>query len=251
MTQHSSTDVALPSGIAQRNPSRAKRIAQMAGAAALSLGMVGTFSIPAYAAGPSVEGAPDADITQQQSLTTVNSDAEVLPDPAVEGAVGADVLAREKAAAAAKKAEEDAAKKAAETTDASGSGTAAPVNASYAGKDVPAGVGASGLVNAAVAQVGVGQDCTDLVQNSLAAIGLTQRRDQGGYDHGVSDFMRYGTQVTDGNYAPGDILIWPGAPHTAIYIGNGQAVHGGWGGGQTVINTYASPDASPVVIRLG
>ena len=117
--------------------------------------------------------------------------------------------------------------------------------------DVPAGVGAEGLVAAALAQVGVSQDCTDLVQNALAGIGLTERRDLGGYDHGVSDFYRYGTPVTDDNYAPGDILIWAGAPHVAIYIGNGQAVHGGWGGNQTVVNTYASPSATPDVVRLG
>lgn len=253
MTQHSSADVVLPSELGQRTPSRAKRIAQMAGAAALSLGMVGTFSIPAYAATPTVEGAPDADVSLQQSLTAADVDI-TLVDSTVGSVEGAEFIAADKAAEEQKK-QEAAAKKAAEAQAASaasgGTGAATPVNNGSTGTDVPAGEGATGLVAAALAQVGVNQDCTDLVQNSLAAIGLTTRRDQGGYDHGVSDFTRYGTQVTDGNYAPGDILIWPGAPHTAIYIGNGQAVHGGWGGNQTVVNTYASPSATPIVIRLG
>ncbi|WP_336659012.1 NlpC/P60 family protein [Leucobacter sp. USHLN153] len=251
MTQHSSADVVLPNDLGQRTPTRAKRFVQMAGAAALSLGMVGTFSIPAYAASPNAEGAPDANPALQQSLTAAEAEATVL-DSSVDSVEGAEFIAADQAAVEEKKREAEAKKaaEAAEKAAAEAATTATPVSSSRSGSDVPAGEGASGLVNAAIAQVGVNQDCTDLVQNSLAAIGLTTRRDQGGYDHGVQDFARYGTPVTDGNYAPGDILMWPGAPHVAIYIGNGQAVHGGWGGNQTVVSTYASPNASPTVVRL-
>ncbi|MCW2288763.1 NlpC/P60 family protein [Leucobacter luti] len=248
MNQNPGTAVAVSNHAAKPGKSPAKRIGQMVGAAALSLGLVGTFGLPAYAVAPTVEGEPDA-IAAAQKLETVEVDASVLPLVAPDGAVAADVLEaerKEKEEAAAAK----AAKEAAELQAAAGIAGTAPI-APKGGADVPAGVGAQGLVAAALAQVGVSQDCTDLVQNSLAAIGLTTRRDQGGYDHGVSDFYKYGTPVTDGNYAPGDILIWPGAPHTAIYIGNGQAVHGGWGGNQTVVNTYASPSGTPDVVRLG
>nr|WP_237464932.1 NlpC/P60 family protein [Leucobacter luti] len=215
----------------------------MAGAVVLSFGLVGAFGLPAYAVAPAVEGQPDADIAQQ--LVTGTADIQVSPVLSLDGEVGADIVEQERKE---KEAEEKAAAEAAllATTSA-----AAAAPAGKSGTDVPAGVGAEGLVAAALAQVGVSQDCTDLVQNALAAIGLTERRDQGGYDHGVSDFYRYGTPVTDGNYAPGDILIWAGAPHVAVYIGNGQAVHGGWGGNQTVVSTYASPSATPDVIRLG
>lgn len=211
----------------------------MAGAAALSFGLVGTFSIPAYAVTPQIEGAPDLSFAAQQSLETVDVESVPLSLAMPEGEVDSAILEEERLAAEAEKAAEAAA-----------AAAAAAAQTSAKVKDIPAGVGAQGLVNAALAQLGTNQDCTDLVQNALAAIGATSRRDQGGYDHGVSDFYQYGTPVTDGNYAPGDILIWPGAPHVAVYIGNGQAVHGGWGGNQTVVNTYASPSATPDVVRL-
>ncbi|WP_017793208.1 NlpC/P60 family protein [Leucobacter salsicius] len=236
MSFNQSTDLVAATPVAKNATSKAKRVAQMAGAAALSFGLMGTFSIPAYATAPQVEGAPDLSFAAQQSLETVDASSAPLELTAPEGAVDSEILEKERLEAEAK-AEAEAAAAAAEKTSAKVS-------------DIPAGVGAKGLVNAALAQVGTNQDCTDLVQNALAAIGAAQRRDQGGYDHGVSDFYQYGTAVTDGNYAPGDILIWPGAPHVAVYIGNGQAVHGGWGGNQTVVNTYASPSATPDVVRL-
>ncbi|SJN08282.1 NLP/P60 [Leucobacter sp. 7(1)] len=251
MNQNPSTAVAVSNDAAKPARSQAKRIGQMAGAAALSLGLVGAFGLPAYAVAPTVEGAPDADITQQQLVTPL-AEMQISPVISLDGEVGADILEQERKEK--EKEEKAAAAAAAQLAAGQNAASAATATAGPAGKssaDVPAGVGAEGLVAAALAQVGVSQDCTDLVQNALAGIGLTERRDLGGYDHGVSDFYRYGTPVTDGNYAPGDILIWAGAPHVAIYIGNGQAVHGGWGGNQTVVNTYASPSATPDVVRLG
>ncbi len=254
MNQNPSTAVAVSNHAAKPAKSQAKRFGQMAGAAVLSLGLVGTFGLPAYAVAAPVEGAPDADITQQQ-LVTPMTDVQISPVVALDGEVGAAIVEQElKDKEAEEKAAADAAAQLAPGQNADAAAKTAATTAGPAGKssaDVPAGVGAEGLVAAALAQVGVSQDCTDLVQNALAGIGLTERRDMGGYDHGVSDFYRYGTPVTDGNYAPGDILIWAGAPHVAVYIGNGQAVHGGWGGNQTVVNTYASPSATPDVIRLG
>ena len=50
---------------------------------------------------------------------------------------------------------------------------------------------------------------------------------------GAAAYLSLGT-VTD-NPVPGDIIVYSG--HVAIYIGNGQAVHGGWLGNQTVIST--------------
>lgn len=240
MSFNQSTDLVVAEPIAKNATSKAKRVAQMAGAAALSFGLMGTFSIPAYATTPQVEGAPDLSFAAQQSLETVDADVAPLELIAPDGAVDSAVLEEERLKAEAEaKAEEEAA------------AAAATPKTSPKVTDIPAGVGAQGLVNAALAQLGTSQDCTDLVQNALAAIGATQRRDQGGYDHGVSDFYQYGTPVTDGNYAPGDILIWPGAPHVAIYIGNGQAVHGGWQGNQTVVAEYYYPSATPDVVRLG
>lgn len=82
------------------------------------------------------------------------------------------------------------------------------------------------IAEASKAQVGVNQDCTMLVTNSLKAVGINF--------HGwPSEYLSLGDQ-TD-NPVPGDICVYQG--HVSIYIGNGQAVHGGWTGNQTVITS--------------
>lgn len=220
MTQHTSTAVALQ-GEAKPVSQKTKRFAQMAGAAALSFGMMGTFALPAYAVAPEVEGKPDG-FASQQSLQTVTVDDTVLPLAAPAGEVDAAVVAQQEAAKAA---EEAAAAQAAQAK----AGTQAA--SGYSGRDVPAGAGASGIVNAALAQLGQNQDCTALVERSLRAIGVPA----GDLGTQVGEYTGLGgTLVTSGDYAPGDILIWSGR-HVAVYIGNGQAVHGGYGGNQTVV----------------
>ncbi|MBT1035739.1 hypothetical protein KJY78_05195 [Canibacter sp. lx-45] len=122
---------------------------------------------------------------------------------------------------------------------------AAAVNAA------PAGSASVALLAAARAQLGVRQDCTDMVQNALAAIGYTTRRDQGGYDHGIMAFLRYGVVVPHADAQPGDIMIAPGF-HVAIYAGNNTAVHGGYSGGNTVENSWrdSNPDTYAYIVRL-
>lgn len=84
------------------------------------------------------------------------------------------------------------------------------------------------IANAALAQLGRYQDCTMLVTNSLRAVGINF--------HGWPlEYLSLGP--TTSNPVPGDIIVYHG--HVAIYIGNGQAVHGGWLGNQTVISTVA------------
>lgn len=122
-------------------------------------------------------------------------------------------------------------------------------------KNVPVGAGAAGLVQAALAQQGVNQDCTDLVQNSLAAIGLTQRRDQGGFDlgTGIWQYDGFGTRVDINNLAPGDILVYGNAgtgTHVAIYIGDGKAVHGGFNGSTVVASKDSAYQALTGAIRV-
>lgn len=88
------------------------------------------------------------------------------------------------------------------------------------------------ILAAAKAQIGIsGMDCTDMVQNALAAVGLTTSRENGGYDYGPMGFAAFGTEVPMSEVQPGDIIIAvSGGPHVAIYAGNGKAVHGGWNG---------------------
>lgn len=80
------------------------------------------------------------------------------------------------------------------------------------------------IAQAALAQLGRYQDCTMLVTNSLAAVGIN-------FHSGPTGYLSLGP--TTSNPVPGDIIVYSG--HVAIYIGNGQAVHGGWLGNNTVI----------------
>lgn len=82
------------------------------------------------------------------------------------------------------------------------------------------------IADAALSQVGVNQDCTMLVTNSLKAVGISF--------HGWPIQYAALGEWTD-TPVPGDIIIYQG--HVAIYIGNGQAVHGGWLGVTTVVSS--------------
>ena len=88
------------------------------------------------------------------------------------------------------------------------------------------------IADAALAQVGVNQDCTMLVTNSLAAVGINF--------HGTPTAYLSLGELTN-NPVPGDICVYQG--HVALYIGNGQAVHGGWLGCQTVVSTVECTNA--------
>lgn len=105
---------------------------------------------------------------------------------------------------------------------------------------------AGSVLNAAMAQLGIGQDCTSLVSNALASQGI--------YFHGYpSQYLSLGSVISADQAQPGDILYYAnggtGSAHIAIYAGNGQAVHGGWKGNQTVIDS-AYVGSGPVFIRV-
>lgn len=105
-------------------------------------------------------------------------------------------------------------------------------------------VNGNGIVQAALAQVGNIQDCTMLVTNALAANGI--------YYHGwPSGYLSLGTVTS--NPQPGDLIYYAdggmGMAHIAVYIGNGQAVHGGYNGNQTVVSTV-NVGSGPVYIHL-
>ena len=100
------------------------------------------------------------------------------------------------------------------------------------------------MVSSAYAQLGAVQDCTILVEQALRAAG-----------HSVGDLSpaqlaAYGTPVS--NPQPGDMIYYAnggaGVPHIAIYIGDGQAIHSGMNGNQTVIAT-ANLGSGPVYYR--
>ena len=101
-----------------------------------------------------------------------------------------------------------------------------------------------GIAEAALAQLGASQDCTMLVTNALAANGI--------YYHGwPAGYLSLGTVTNDPQ--PGDLIYYAdgglGMAHIAVYIGNGQAVHGGWHGSGTVIYS-AYVGSGPVFIHV-
>jgi cell wall-associated NlpC family hydrolase len=106
------------------------------------------------------------------------------------------------------------------------------------------------IVSAALAQIGVMQDCTMLVTNSLAAVGIHFH----GWPH---EYYALGTAVSAADAVPGDLIYYvngsgasvSGLAHIAVYIGNGQAVHGGWNGNETRVFSV-NVGSGPLFIRL-
>lgn len=243
MTQILSTEVVVSASSSKPSSVKVKRFAQMAGAAALSLGMVGTFALPAYATAPDGADVPDGFKTSQ-SITTADYSADETVVAPVVGSEESAVAAEEKAAEK-KLADEAAALAALQTQQATSA--AAPAAAPAGGPDIPAGVGGQGIANAALAQLGVNQDCTALVENSLRAVGIPA----GDLGTQVGEYTALGGYVvTDGAYAPGDILVFPGQ-HVGVYIGNGQAVHGGWGGTTRIGPIAPGGESGLTVVRFG
>lgn len=102
------------------------------------------------------------------------------------------------------------------------------------------------ILSAAMAQLGVYQDCTMLVTNSLAAVGI--------YFHDWPvGYFSLGYTVPASEAIPGDLIYYAnggaGVAHIAVYAGNGMAVHGGFNGNETRLWT-AYVGSGPVFIRV-
>ncbi|MDI2034837.1 NlpC/P60 family protein [Paenarthrobacter nitroguajacolicus] len=108
------------------------------------------------------------------------------------------------------------------------------------------GLGAA-IAAAAYAQLGVTQDCTMLVTNSLAAVGIHFHDWPAGY-------LSLGRTVSAAEAQPGDLAYYAngglaGQAHIAVYVGNGMAVHGGWNGSTTALFSV-NVGSGPVFIRV-
>ena len=114
------------------------------------------------------------------------------------------------------------------------------------GSVAQAGSKQQAIYQAALAQIGRIQDCTMLVTNSLKNVGINF------HDWPVGYFS-LGKQIPASEAVPGDLVYYAnggtGWAHIAVYAGNGHAVHGGWLGNQTVLNTV-NVGTGPVYIRV-
>lgn len=98
------------------------------------------------------------------------------------------------------------------------------------------------LVASALKYVGVGWDCTMLVEQALRDIGISIG------DVGPMGFGGVGTVFSDPNQVQaGDIMMRGG--HVAIYMGNNVAIHGGYNG--TVAIATTSPREFYSFVHVG
>lgn len=124
---------------------------------------------------------------------------------------------------------------------------AAPAPPAAVAPPVVAGKAAQ-IVAAARGQIGRMQDCTMLVTNSLATVGIRH--------HGWPvSYFGLGHVVSAAEAVPGDLLYYsygsaPGSlAHIAVYDGAGMAIHGGWNGNQT-IRFSVNVGSGPTYIRV-
>ena len=194
------------------------------------------------AAAPAAQTKAAAPATQTKAVTTTAPKTETkaaaqTPAPA----------AQTKAATPAPKAETKAATQTPAPAAQTKAATPAPAaQTKPAATTTPSGSKNTAIYQAALAQVGRYQDCTMLVTNALKSVGIN-------YHDWPAGYMKLGTQVSASQAQAGDLVYYAnggtGLAHIAVYAGNGQAVHGGWLGNQTVVNT-ANVGSGPVYIRV-
>lgn len=232
-------------------------VGRQAAVIAAASGLVLTSGIAANASTPTVERASDGATTLNlntglaSTITAASTVKIAFATPAITSTpapvVEAPVVVEAKSTiptnkvAAPKQAAAPAAAVAAPAAAVSVQTPAAP-----AAPVVQSGIGAT-IASSALAQIGVAQDCTRLASNALAAAGINH--------HGwPASYLSLGRTVSAAEAQPGDLIYYAnggmGMAHIAVYIGNGQAVHGGWGGGTTAVFS-ANVGSGPVFIAMG
>lgn len=208
---------------------------------AAASGLVLTSGIAANAADTGV---------QHEGASASNLEAEVSA-PAIISAASTIAISYEKPAVTTTPAPVEAPEPVVEAPAPAPAKAAATITVASATPAAPsAPVAASGkgaaILSAAYAQLGVSQDCTMLVTNALAAVGIN-------YHGWPAGYLSLGKTVSAAEAQPGDLIYYAdggaGMAHIAVYAGNGQAVHGGYNGNQTVVFS-ANVGSGPVFIRV-
>ena len=230
--------------------SKTKKISRTIFASAMSVGLIGTFALPAFAAvQPEAEPlASVAPVTQGFRTDTLPAPMLTVDSVPVEDNVVLLERVRAEEAAAAEEERLAQAEAAAERSAAAATAGASTETQSVVYPSVPVGAGSGGILSAAYSQLGAAQDCTALVERSLRAIG----HPVGDLGTALWQYQPYGTQVALSDIQPGDILIYGNkrsGAHVAIAAGNGQAVHGGFPGGTVVAGVHAAWEPLTGAIR--
>ncbi|WP_404311194.1 C40 family peptidase [Agrococcus terreus] len=223
---------------------------------AIAAALATPLALPAFA----------ADSNAEQSVSNLAADAQTVSGVVTAGGNGlsddrlevrattAEELSQIRAELEAEMQREEQARQAA-TAGAAGNGAAAssaaqsePAQSQPAQSAATPAAGASGSViaNAALAQVGVSQDCVQLVRKAIAAAGLPYT--------GMGSLFNLGPTIPMSAASPGDVIYYAdggvGRAHIGIYIGGGRAVHGGWSGFNTVIAGVDIGGSAPVFIDI-
>ncbi|MFT4471354.1 C40 family peptidase [Arthrobacter sulfonylureivorans] len=189
-----------------------------------------TVSVPSRVQVDTVQASSAVELTF--SRPDIKSTPAPEPEPVVETVAQEVAPVVEEAAEAA----QDTVQKVAPAAAAKPAAAPAKTTASASGV-------ASTLVSSAYGQIGISQDCTAMVEKALRAAGKSVG------DLAPAQFLSYGTQVSTPQ--PGDLLYYSdggaGVAHIAIYVGNGQAIHGGWTGYTTAL---ASADVGSGYIAI-
>ena len=224
--------------------SSAGTVGRQAAVIAAASGLVLSTGVAANAAGPEVSRDVQtskldlSSIPLQVPADAIGPDLALTPVPGVTEAPEVTVQSQEVVAPAAEEA----------VAAAAAPGTPATAAAPAAAQAAPASSGtAATIAAAAYAQLGVMQDCTMLATNALAAAGINFHGWPAGY-------LSLGRTVSAAEAIPGDLIYYAdggmGLAHIAVYVGNGQAVHGGFFGNQTVV-AAAELGSGGVYIRVG
>ena len=201
-------------------------------------------------AAPAAQTKAAAPAAQTKAAAPAAQTKAATPAPKAETKAAAQTpapAAQTKAATPAPKAETKAAAQTPAPAAPAKAATPAPAaQTKPAATTAPSGSKNAAIYQAALAQVGRYQDCTMLVTNALKSVGIN-------YHDWPAGYMKLGTQVSASQAQAGDLVYYAnggtGLAHIAVYAGNGQAVHGGWLGNQTVVNT-ANVGSGPVYIRV-
>ncbi|MCX8454207.1 NlpC/P60 family protein [Paenarthrobacter ureafaciens] len=227
-------------------------VGRQAAVIAAASGLVLTSGVAANAADTNVDrestSTTSLDIQSVvQSTIAADSTVAISYESPVVTTVEAPAPVVEKAPAKAE-AKSSAQEATASASNAGGRATVAVSSAAPAAKAPAAssGLGAA-IAAAAYAQLGVTQDCTMLVTNSLAAVGINFHDWPAGY-------LSLGRTVSAAEAQPGDLAYYAngglaGQAHIAVYVGNGMAVHGGWNGSTTALFSV-NVGSGPVFIRV-